>query len=322
MRVLGTSMAVLPKSASTVRRDLAVVVAITAIAAFVAVRFEVSEALFSWTRSREKFQLDELPGVLLVFAACLVWFSVRRFSVARQQIARGHELDRQLAGALSENRRLAQQYVQVQESERRALARDLHDELGQYLNAIKLDAVELRERLHGDPSAAQTVSGMIANIDLVQGTVIGLIRQLRPAGLDEFGLAGALEQCVNEWRRRLPNTVVELAIAEDLEDLDEEHRLTVYRLVQEALTNVARHSQASQVAISVSRQEHPSVGGRSLVARIADNGRGAGVTRATSGLGLIGMRERVESLGGTLELAHPPGTGFVVLARIPAQRSA
>jgi two-component system, NarL family, sensor histidine kinase UhpB len=310
-----------PSPVSTVRRDLAVVVLVTVIAAFVAVRFEVSEALFSWTRSREKFQVDELPGVLLVFAACLVWFSARRFAVARQQIVRAHELDRQLAGALSENRRLAQQYVQVQESERRALARDLHDELGQYLNAIKLDAVELRERLRGDTASMQTVAGMITNIDLVQRTVIGLIRQLRPAGLDEFGLAGALEQCVNEWRRRLPNAVVDLAIDAGLDDLDEEHRLTVYRLVQEALTNVARHSHASRVQISVGTEGQAASAGRSVVARIADNGRGSGATPATSGLGLVGMRERVESLGGTLELSHPQA-GFVVLARIPAQRPA
>jgi two-component system sensor histidine kinase UhpB len=308
-----------PGSASTVRRDLAVIVLITGIAAFIAVRFELSEAIFSWTRSRERFQLDELPGVLLVFAACLVWFSARRFAVARQEIVRAHELDRQLAGALSENRRLAQQYVQVQESERRALARDLHDELGQYLNAIKIDAVGLRDRVKGDAATLQTASEMIGNIDLVQGSVVGLIRQLRPAGLDEFGLAGALEHCVNEWRRRLPHAALNFAIDEDLGDLDEVHRLTVYRLVQEALTNVARHSQASRVDIRVSARAGPPPVGRSVVARIADNGRGPQGADASSGLGLVGMRERVEALGGTLELSHTPQAGFVVLARIPAQ---
>ena len=195
-----------PGSANSVPRDLTVVALVTALATFIAVRFNLSEALFSWTRTREWLQLDELPGVLLVFAACLVWFSARRFFDARHQIVRRRELDVQLAGALSENRRLAQQYVQVQESERRALARDLHDELGQYLNAIKIDAVALRERLKADPAAREAAAQMLGNIDLVQGTVIGLIRQLRPAGLDEFGLAGALEQCVAEWGRRLPHT--------------------------------------------------------------------------------------------------------------------
>ncbi len=308
-----------PGSATSVRADLTVVVLVTAIAIFIAVRFDVSEALFSWTRTREWLQLDELPGVLLVFAACLVWFSARRFFDARHQVLRRQELDVQLAGAVSENRRLAQQYVQVQESERRALARDLHDELGQYLNAIKIDAVALRERMKGDPVALKAAAQMLGNIDLVQGTVIGLIRQLRPAGLDEFGLAGALEQCVGEWRRRLPHTELDLSIDEGLGDLDEVHRLTVYRLVQEALTNVARHSQASRVEISVGRQARTPPNRGSIVARIADNGRGLESAQPASGLGLLGMRERVEALGGTLELSSPPQAGFVVLARIPAQ---
>jgi two-component system, NarL family, sensor histidine kinase UhpB len=312
-------MPVQPGSAPSARRDLTVVVLLTAVAAFLAVRFELSEAIFSWTRSGEKFQLDELPGVLLVLAACLAWFSARRYADARQEIIRRQELDRQLAGALSENRRLAQQYVQVQESERRALARDLHDELGQYLNAIKLDAVGLRERVKADQAARESAAQMIGNIDLVQGAVIGLIRQLRPAGLDEFGLAGALEHCVNEWRRRLPQTVLNLAIDPDLDDLDEVHRLTVYRLVQEALTNVARHSQASRVDISVSAEAGAPPAGRSIMARIADNGRGSKEDGSSPGLGLVGMRERVEALGGTLDLSRPPQAGFVVLARIPAQ---
>ena len=308
-----------PGSATSVRRDLTVVVLLTALAAFIAVRFDVSEALFSWTRARERLQIDELPGVLLVFAACLVWFSARRFFDARHQILRRRELDAQLAGALSENRRLAQQYVQVQEAERRALARDLHDELGQYLNAIKIDAVGLRERVKADPVNLATAAQMIANIDQVQGTVVGLIRQLRPAGLDEFGLAGALEQCVNEWRRRLPHAVLALAIDPSLGDLDEVHRLTVYRLVQEALTNVARHSQASGVEISVSTEPGAPPAVRRVVARIADNGRGAKTGEGAAGLGLVGMRERVEALGGTLDLSRGPESGFVVLARIPLQ---
>jgi two-component system, NarL family, sensor histidine kinase UhpB len=205
----------------------------------------------------------------------------------------------------------------VQESERRALARDLHDELGQYLNAIKLDAVQLRPRVQSDPVALRAVTEMIGNIDLVQGSVIGLIRQLRPAGLDEFGLAGALEQCVDDWRRRLPGTTLELTIDEGTGDLDEELRLTVYRLVQEALTNVARHAHASHVAIRVRADASPAAPGRSIVASISDNGVGPGLGRGTSGLGLIGMRERVEALGGTLDLAPPAHTGFAVTARLP-----
>ncbi len=157
--------------------------------------------------------------------------------------------------------------MQVQEVERRALARDLHDELGQYLNAIKIDAVGLRDGVMHDPHTLQRASGDDRrNIDLVQGAVVGLIRQLRPAGLDEFGLAGALEQCVNEWRRRLPHTVLALAIEEDLGDLDEPHRLTVYRLVQEALTWLSpsmHRPRTSQIHVSTEAASIPRRGAAS-----------------------------------------------------------
>ncbi len=303
-----------PRSATAARRDLAVIVVLTAVAAALAVRYDLSEALFSWTRRAEGLQVDEVPAVLLVLAACLVWFSARRFGEARREMEHTRELDRQLAGALAENRRLAQQYVRVQESERRALARDLHDELGQYLNAIKIDAVGLRDRLQADPAALTALAGMIANLDQVQGTVIDLIRQLRPVGIDEFGLAGALEHYVAQWQRRLPHATLHLAIGAGLDHLEEIHRLTLYRLVQEALTNVARHSQASRVDIDIGMQ---GTAERSLYARIADNGAGAAAPAASSGLGLLGMRERVQALGGTLEVSGPSPAGFVIQARIP-----
>jgi glucose-6-phosphate-specific signal transduction histidine kinase len=304
-----------PLSATSARRDLALVVLVTATAAVLAIRFDLSEALFSWTRGSERLQLDELPALLLVLAASLAWFAARRFAEVRREIVRTRELGRQLEGALRENRRLAQQYLQVQESERRALARDLHDELGQYLNAIKIDAVGLRARVQADLSAAQALRGMIANIDQVQAAVLGLVRQLRPVGIDEFGLAGALEHCVADWRSRLPQTSLHLAIDQVLGDLDEAHRLTLYRLVQESLTNVARHAQASRVDIDIGLQA--TAGGRCLRARIADDGHAGARSRNSPGLGLLGMRERVEALGGMLEVSGPSSSGFVVQAIIP-----
>jgi glucose-6-phosphate-specific signal transduction histidine kinase len=304
-----------PLSATSARRDLALVVLVTATAAVLAIRFDLSEALFSWTRGSERLQIDELPALLLVLAASFAWFAARRFAEVRREVVRTRELGQQLEGALRENRRLAQQYLQVQESERRALARDLHDELGQYLNAIKIDAVALRAHVQADGSAAQALRGMIANIDQVQAAVLGLVRQLRPVGIDEFGLAGALEHCVADWRSRLPQTSLHLAIDQRLGDLDEAHRLTLYRLVQEALTNVARHAQASRVDIDIALQATAT--GRSLRARIADDGHAAAPPRNSPGLGLLGMRERVEALGGMLEVSGPSPTGFVVQAIIP-----
>jgi two-component system, NarL family, sensor histidine kinase UhpB len=308
-----------PGSATTVRRDLLVVAVLTAAAAILCVRFEFSETLYRWTRAGERFQVDELPAVLLVLAICLVWFSMRRIGEARREIVRRRAAEVQLTSAVSENRRLAQQYLGLQESERRALARDLHDELGQYLNVIKIDAVTLRDSFaRGEPTHAQATE-MIASIDRVQASIAGLIRQLRPVGLDELGLAGALEYCVNSWRRRLPHSTLGLTMDEELESLDETRRLTLYRLVQEALTNVARHAHAARVDISVSVEQGAPASGRWIVASVADDGVGVESAERSAGLGLIGMRERVEALGGTLTLTHAAHAGFTLTARMPAQ---
>jgi two-component system, NarL family, sensor histidine kinase UhpB len=312
---LGVATPAIPGSAA--RRDLALVVLITIVAAILCVKLNVGEALLSWTRPRERFQLDELPAVLLVFAACLIWFSTRRYHEARNEIGLRRRAEADLYAALAENRRLAQQYVDMQEAERKALARDLHDELGQYLNAIKLDAVSVRDRLESpDPPGYRIAAGMIGSIDRVQSVVMGLMRQLRPVGLDELGLAAAIEHCANEWRRRLPQIAIGLSVSDSLEGLDEMCRLALYRLVQEALTNVARHSHATRVEIRIGRES----AGR-IVASIEDDGVGTDLTRPGSGLGLVGMRERAEALGGSLTLASVPGSGFTLLARIPIERA-
>src|SRR5438270_573213 len=127
------------------RRDAALVAVISIAAAVICVRLDLSEKLLGWTRLHERLQLDELPALLLVIACCLVWFSARRHAEARNQLIMRRATDARLAEALEENQRLAQQYVDMQEYERKALARDLHDELGQYLNVIKLDAVSIRD---------------------------------------------------------------------------------------------------------------------------------------------------------------------------------
>lgn len=291
---------------------------VTACAAILCAWFNLSELLVNWTRSYERYQLDELPGVLLVLAVCLSWFSMRRYREVRRQIVQRRRVEASLATALGENRRLAQQYLQIQESERKALARDLHDELGQYLNVVKVDAVSMRDRLATrDPASYQTACEIIRNLDHVQSVVIGLIRQLRPVGLDELGLAAALEHCVHEWQRRLPQLSIDLSVTEQLDGLDEMRRLVIYRLVQEALTNVARHSRATRVSISITN-EHTDANIESRIAVcVVDNGAGAAASRSGTGLGLIGMRERIEAVGGSLTV-ESTASGFALRAQLPA----
>jgi glucose-6-phosphate-specific signal transduction histidine kinase len=261
-------------------------------------------------------QLDELPAVLLVIAVTLIWFSSRRYLEAKRQLRLRRTAEAQLERALAENQRLAQQYVDTQENERKALARDLHDELGQYLNAIKLDAVSIRKSMAVPPGVRDVSRAMIANIDRVYDVVTGLIRQLRPVGFDDLGFAAAVEHCVDDWRSRLPQTAIELSVSGDFAVLDESRGLVLYRLVQEALTNIARHARATRVEIRIDAGRSTNVA-RCIEILIADNGIGADLRAPRLGLGLIGMRERVSALGGSISLASERGAGFQVKAAVP-----
>jgi signal transduction histidine kinase len=302
---------------SSARRDFAVVAAVSLAAAFICVKFDVSEALAAWTRPQERMQLDELPGILLVIAVCLIWFSSRRYLEAKRQLALREAMEKKLAEAHAENQQLALKYVDMQEHERKALAHDLHDELGQYVNAIKLDAVSMRDAAPDATAVQAAARAMIVNIDRVYDVLRGLIRQLRPVGFDDLGVLAALEHCINEWRLRLPATRINLSSSAELESVDEDRGLVIFRLVQEALTNIARHSSATQVQIQI----EPAATALGIEILISDNGRGADLTLPRTGLGLIGMRERVAALGGWITLAGRPGEGFIVRAFLPPPAS-
>ena len=299
-------------------QDTAIVVLATAIVAAVCVQFDVSEALRRWTAPWERFQLDELPAVLLVLAAGLAWFAARRYGEAGREVRRRLAAEAQLEAALTDNRRLSRQYVRLQEAERKSLARELHDELGQYLNVIKLDAVGIRD---GRPTEAATLreraEGIVANCNHIHAALTALIRQLRPVGLDELGLGAALEHCVDTWRSRLPGTRLDLTLAGDCSELPETVTLTAYRVVQEGLNNVAKHASAGRITVNLERAS-AGPGVKDLIAiTVADDGRGSDLKRPTQGLGLIGMRERVTALQGRLTVTSVPGSGFRLDARIP-----
>jgi two-component system sensor histidine kinase UhpB len=309
------------------RRDALIVLAIAMMAAIVCVKWDVSEALVGWFKLYERQQLDELPPVLLVLATGLVWYSSRRYREVRRQVILRRATEKQLAAALAENQRLAQQYVELQEYERKALARDLHDELGQYLNVMKLDAVSIRDAGQGEEVLVGSASrALIDNVDRVYAVVSNLIRQLRPVGFDELGIAAAVEYCVNEWRARLPDVTMDLSIVGDLRELVEIKRLALFRLVQESLTNVARHAHATRVTIRIERYARlervglgigAEDGFDEVVVTIVDNGKGMDLLAPRAGLGLVGMRERVAALGGRLKLTSRPGAGLEIAASIP-----
>lgn len=281
--------------ANSLWRDLAIAVAAALLAAILAAQVELQERMFAVTRRFEDFELDEWPSGMLVFALCMVVLYARRHA--------------QLRGALARNRHLVGRLLAVQEEERRRLARELHDELGQTLNAIKLDVLALPE------SAA---AGRIAvNVDHVYAAAGDLVRSLRPTALDELGLPAALEACVDRWRVSHPALAVQLSMAGELENLGEVANLTLYRIVQEALTNCVRHARASHFYIDLTRGAAPS---RGIVLEMRDDGQGFDPeATGQGGSGLTGIRERVGLLGGRFELLSAAGRGVTIRVDLPLE---
>lgn len=273
-------------------RDLLLAVGFALLVGLIAAQVELNEKLFEYTREWEGWQLDEWPTALLSFALYMILMYARRHA--------------QLRRALGENRYLVGRLFAVQEDERRRLARELHDELGQTLNAVKLDALALPES-----ATARRIAG---NADHVYRAAADLVRNLRPPALDELGLASALQACVARWRASYPDLAVQLSVGGKLDDLGEIMNLAVYRMVQEALTNCVRHAQAGHFYIDLTRA--PDDEG-SLLLEMRDDGRGFVPGMRGAGSGLTGMRERVNLLGGSFELLSEAGQGVTIRIELP-----
>jgi signal transduction histidine kinase len=301
-------------------RDTALVAAITSLSIVLSAHFELSEGFYAVTRHWEYLQVDELPCGMFVLSVCLIWLSWKRYRHACRELQARRIVEMRLAEALGANRELAQEKLRIQETERKHLARELHDELGQYLNAIKLDAVAIGESSASDPNFSLSASlAIIRSVDHVHGVVSDMIARLRPVGLDELGLVAAIEHFVDHWCQRLPDTRFALSVCGDFESLTEPLKLTLYRLIQEGITNVYKHANAKRADISLERIVSGPGGTDELRLTLADDGCGMQPGRRNSRFGLSGMRERVEMAGGTLTLSSAPGCGLRLVAQMPAQ---
>jgi signal transduction histidine kinase len=217
---------------------------------------------------------------------------------------------------------LSRRLVEVQENERRAIARELHDEAGQALTAIKLG---LRVLERDNPSA--NLSGQVQElqkiVDDVMDELHSLAVDLRPVSLDRAGLVPAVEQYLTTFRRQCSLPVDFIAVGLEDHRLNSEVEIALYRILQEALTNVARHARASRISVILERRlSVPQGEGPWVLAVIEDNGVGFDVEQALKRgrLGLLGMRERTEMLGGTLTIESAPGAGTTVVVAIPCER--
>ena len=227
----------------------------------------------------------------------------------RQQLVREQTRHRE------ELRRLSASVVEAREEERRRIARELHDELGQRLTALKMELSSLGPA-KGQQCDDARISGMLEMIDDTVASVRRIAADLRPMMLDDLGLNVAIEWLARDAARRL-DMAITVRLGEDDPPVTQGAAIALYRMVQEALTNVARHARATDVNIEM-RQEAGE-----LVLAVRDNGVGfpSDLQHNEGRYGLLGIRERAYMLGGRLEVDNPPGGGGRLTVRLPLSPS-
>lgn len=224
-----------------------------------------------------------------------------------------HLAEKELATMLSENQALVRHAMQAQEAERRYIAREMHDEIGQYLTAIRLDAAALPK--DGDSTVAEHSRRIAQHANHIQVAIKNLIYKLRPVALDTHGLLAAVQQLVSDWSAQYPGIKCRLDMDKGCATSPDPVNIAVYRLVQEALTNVVRHARAKHVDIRIWQEGKPVP--EALTVEIRDDGVGFTAPQPSSGFGLTAMRERVEAVNGRFRLLSGPGAGVLISVRIP-----
>ena len=249
----------------------------------------------------------------LLWQTLLLGLVVAAVAVFRLRVPEGRsEAQREIAeDAERLMRHLSQQLVATQEDERKKLSRELHDHVGQLLTALRMELGRIdRVRATGDKAIAGAVGECRQLVDYLVHVVRDLALGLRPTMLDDFGLQPALEWLVRDVSRR-STLDIDLRVNGHIDALEDQCRTCVYRVVQEALTNCVRHSEASRVQITISGTSD------TLEVSIVDDGNGFDQLRHRDGLGLRGIVERVKELHGTVTVLSAPDAGTTVCLSLP-----
>ncbi|MBS1211854.1 MAG: methanol utilization protein MoxY [Proteobacteria bacterium] len=221
-----------------------------------------------------------------------------------------------LSKARGENRAHTQRSLTIQEEERRHIAQELHDELGQSLSAIKVMAASLR-RSANSPEAVEAVNAIMDTCDRLFEVVRSMMRSLRPMMLDELGLIASLEDMLKNWRCRNPGIRVDFAFDSRVEESAGSAKIHLFRIVQECLTNIVKHADARNVRVTLRVEDDVPEEDKKIMLQIEDDGRGFDPSQPNRGFGLKGMRERATSLGGDFCLDTGPDGGVSIRVEIP-----
>jgi len=255
------------------------------------------------------------PAVLRSKVAVFVELHRKSTDLSRQ-IAERMAVEERLKESEEKLRRLAAYLISVREEERTHIAREIHDELGQALTGLKIDLAWLRSRLT-DRTLVERVQSVIVRIDGAMDTVRRIATDLRPSVLDDLGLVAAVEWQAQEFERST-GIQVQLEVNAEHVELEDSCATTAFRILQETLTNVARHAQATRVHIAL------RVSAELLTLEVRDNGRGISKSEIASprSLGLLGSRERAKACGGELAINGINGQGTTVSLKVPLEPAA
>ena len=230
-----------------------------------------------------------------------------------------NRLGEALGGLTADVRHLLERVVDAHDEERRAIAHELHDEIGPHLFALRANAVALAAQV-GAGEAAGLARAIGETVESLQKQNRRILANLRPAALDELGLVPALEALIEQWRRLAPEVAIDLTAEPRLVDLSPRAGLTLYRFVQEGLTNAFRHAEPHRIRVRIAYETptaaappgDPQLAG--LRARVEDDGRGVAGDQ-TPGMGLSGLRDRVRALGGEFSFGAGAPKGAFIEAR-------
>lgn len=260
-------------------------------------------------------------------------------NVSRPKDAEIHNLE-----WLRENRMLTQGMFRLQEEERRQLARELHDELGQWLTAISAESQAISNSVSKDSGIYSGIQAIKESAVKMNEVIHGMLYQLRPVLLDSLGLADSLNELKRQWCLHHPEISFELVFKGEFENFGELINITVYRLVQEALNNISKHACASRVVVQLICERDRAAPGNAplpsfedtlfpmvsanlpandiLWLKIEDNGKGYDSDKKFDGLGVLGMRERTIAVNGEFALYSKPGHGTKMEIKLPIRQSA